>query len=476
MRHLKEDIMAADESISFPHLGIVFKNLKNSVSLFGIEIAYYGIVIGLGMVVAIILALRDARRNGQKEDDYIDAALFAIIFAIIGARLYYVIFQWDYYKAHLADIFNIRQGGLAIYGGVIAGALVCVIFAKKRKLPMWMMLDTGAIGLVTGQMIGRWGNFFNREAYGGNTDSLFAMRINILDPNVSVTVEEGVKVIDGTYIQVHPTFLYESFCCLCILIVLQLYKRHKKFDGEVFMLYLALYGTARFFIEGLRTDQLLIPNTKIPVSQLLSSVLAITGFSVIVYRRFHLRKKREDQSLVEQAKLFAERVHDGQTWELEDGNKISYYEGHLLPVYREVMQYNIDGAEQILGATALLHDTLEDTDTTYEELKSQFGAEIADNVLCLTREENGSYDRYIDHVIQNGSDDAVLVKLADRYVNTVGMAYLEDSDWRNKKIKEAKYMLKNFKTREVQENYRRAKELLLEKIGREVKKINENKG
>lgn len=259
--------MPESVSISFPHLGIALEHLKNSFSVFGIDIAYYGLIIGIGMLTAMLLAFHDARVSGQKVDDYLDLALFGIIFGIAGARIYYVIFEWDYYKNNLDEIFNLRKGGLAIYGGIITGVIVCIILAKIKKLSLWKMTDTGAIGLITGQMIGRWGNFFNREAYGGDTNSLFAMRMNINDPNVSVIVQDNVTVIDDQYIQVHPTFLYESFWCLCILILLQLFKRKKKFEGEVFLWYITAYAFGRFFIEGLRKDQLLIGGTGIEIGR-----------------------------------------------------------------------------------------------------------------------------------------------------------------------------------------------------------------
>ena len=222
-------------------------------------------------------------------------AIFGIISAIIGARLYYVIFEWDYYSQHLLEIFNTRRGGLAIYGGII-GAVICVIiFSKVRKLSAWQLCDTACLGLITGQIIGRWANFVNMEAFGGYTDNLLAMQLNVNEAYYTTPdlLERAVTVDGIQYIQVHPTFLYESLWNLGVLIVLLLYRNHKKFTGEVFLMYIAGYGLGRFWIEGLRTDQLLIPGIGFPVSQLLSAVLVIAAAGLIIYRRRKAKRERE---------------------------------------------------------------------------------------------------------------------------------------------------------------------------------------
>lgn len=277
------------EAISFPHLGIHLKHVGKAISIFGFDIAYYGIIIGIGILIGIFLAAAEAKRTRQNPEDYLDLAIFAVIFSIIGARIYYVIFAWDMYKDDLLSIFNIRQGGLAIYGGIIAGAITLVIFAKVKNLSWPLLLDTACIGLIAGQMIGRWGNFFNREAFGEYTDSLFAMRLPIDAVRISDITDRmrnHIETVDGVrYIQVHPTFLYESIWCLLVLIVLLLYRSHKKFDGELFLIYLCGYGAGRLWIEGLRTDQLLIPGLKWPVSQVLSGIVVVAAVLLIIYNR-----------------------------------------------------------------------------------------------------------------------------------------------------------------------------------------------
>lgn len=273
-------------SINFPNLGIHLGHVGKSISIFGFEIAYYGIIIGIGMIVGVLIAAAEAKRTKQNSEDYFDLAIFAIIFAIIGARLYYVIFSWENYKDDLLSIFNIRQGGLAIYGGIIAAVITVIVFARIRQLSAWKLMDTACLGLIAGQMIGRWGNFFNREAFGDYTNNVFAMQLPVdavRASDITEKMQEHIRLIDGvSYIQVHPTFLYESLWCLGVFIFLNFYKRYKKFDGEVFFMYLLGYGLGRVWIEGLRTDQLCIPGIGWPVSQVLAGVLVVVA-PVVIY-------------------------------------------------------------------------------------------------------------------------------------------------------------------------------------------------
>ena len=286
-------------SIEFPNIGIHLDNVGKTVTVFGFDIAYYGIVIGIGMLAGIAMAMMEAKRTNQNQEDYIDIAIFGIIFGIIGARIYYVVFAWDMYKDNLLEIFNTRHGGLAIYGGVIAAVISVFVVARVKKLPVALLLDTGGFGLITGQMIGRWGNFFNREAFGDYTDNLLAMRIPldaVRSSDVSENIREHIDVIDGvSYIQVHPTFLYESLWCLMVLVILLLYRTHKKFNGELFLMYLAGYGAGRVWIEGLRTDQLWFPGTEIPVSQVLAGVLVVMAVVLIVCGRRGLVPKKKQK-------------------------------------------------------------------------------------------------------------------------------------------------------------------------------------
>ena len=274
-----------DMQIYFPNLGIFLENVGKNFNVFGFEIAFYGCTMATGIIVGYLMAAREAKRTGQNPDDYLDMLLYAVFFAIIGARLYYVIFKWDYYGKNLLQIFNLRQGGLAIYGGIIGAFTTVYFFAKKRKLSFAQMLDTACPGLAAGQVIGRWGNFFNREAFGGYTDGLFAMQLPVSavrSGEITEQMWENLEVINGIeFIQVHPTFLYEGLWNVGVIIFLYLYRKHKKFQGELVLWYLVLYGVGRFWVESLRTDQLLIPGIGFPISQLLGAVMAVAGLIAI---------------------------------------------------------------------------------------------------------------------------------------------------------------------------------------------------
>lgn len=280
--------------IQFPNLGFEIE-VGKSFMLFGkFEIAYYGITMALSMIFGAIVAYREAKRTGQKVDDYVDYTIFGILGGVVGARLYYVAFKWDTYKDNLLEIFNLRGGGLAIYGAVIGAALVAVIFCKIKKMNFWKFADTAVLGLITGQIIGRWGNFFNREAFGSFTDSLFAMRIPLADASTGVLNPNALEAITVTvngaqYVQVHPTFLYESVLNLLLIILLIIFRDKKKFYGETFCRYLIGYGVIRFIIEGFRTDQLRIG--EIAVSQVLSAVLAAAAIVFVIVTRVRLKGK-----------------------------------------------------------------------------------------------------------------------------------------------------------------------------------------
>lgn len=284
--------------IDFPNLGIYLHNVPKGFTIFGFEIALYGVIIGIGVLAGILLAAKVAKATGQDADVYWDFAIYAVIFSIIGARIYYVIFMWDMYRDDLLSIFNIRQGGLAIYGGVIAAFITLFVYAKLKKQNALQMADTGVAGLILGQVIGRWGNFTNREVFGEYTDNLFAMRLPIeavrrsdISESIAAHITEGVN-----YIQVHPTFLYESLWNLSLLVVVLLYWKHKKFEGEIALLYLGGYGLGRAWIEGIRTDQLFIPGTQLPVSQVLG-LLLFTG-AVICDIVIRIRKKNKKNLLL----------------------------------------------------------------------------------------------------------------------------------------------------------------------------------
>ena len=287
-----------DGDISFPYLHIYLKDVPKSFEFFGITIAMYGVIIGIGVVLAMLLVSRQAKKSGQNPDDYYDLAIYLIIFGIIGARLYYVIFSWDMYKDNLLSIFNIREGGLAIYGGVIAGFVTMCVYCRIKKKSMLTMGDIAFQGVLVGQIVGRWGNFTNREVYGEYTESLFAMRLPlsmVRGRDVSDKILEHITP-DINYIQVHPTFLYESFANLVLLILILLFQKKKKFEGEVILWYAGGYGIIRFIVEGIRVDRLRFAGTDIAVSQILGIVLFIAALTVDIIVRVRKSALKEINS------------------------------------------------------------------------------------------------------------------------------------------------------------------------------------
>ena len=235
-----------DTSIIFPHLHITLDNVGKGFYIGSFFIAFYGVIIAIGMLVGVSVVLKEAKRVGFSEDTFLDIALTTIVVGVLGARIYYVIFAWDYYKDNPLSIFNIRQGGLAIYGGVIAGIICIYVLSKLKKYSFLKTMDVAIIGVVIGQIFGRWGNFFNREVFGQYTDSLFAMLlpINAIRSQGDVTTEmlNNLVSIDGVdYISVHPTFLYESLWNLALLIFIMCTRKNKRFDGYVFFIVIFYY-------------------------------------------------------------------------------------------------------------------------------------------------------------------------------------------------------------------------------------------
>ena len=281
--------------IAFPNIGIYIPHLPKGITIGGFTIAFYGMIIAAGMLSGLWLACHQAQRTGQKKEVYTDFAIYAIIFSLIGARLYYVVFSWENYKDDLLQIFNTRGGGMAIYGAVIAAVLTAIIYCKVKKYNFFLLADTAVGGLVLGQIIGRYGNFFNREAFGEYTNSLFAMRLRVdqVNPaNITELMKSHMTTVDGVqYIQVHPTFLYESLWNILVLVLILVFTTKKKFNGEIFLLYLVGYALGRVWIEGLRTDQLQIGSTGIAVSQVLSGAIVIVGVVVWICVRRKLGKR-----------------------------------------------------------------------------------------------------------------------------------------------------------------------------------------
>lgn len=280
--------------ISFPNLGINLHNVPKSFEIFGFSIALYGVIIAIAMLVGTLVAAKIAKKADWNPDYVWDFILYAIIISVICARLYYVAFQWDYYKDNLLSILNLRQGGLAIYGGVIGAFATVFGYSKIKKISPYQLGDVCVGGLILGQAIGRWGNFFNREVFGEYTNNILAMQLPIEAVRKSdISDALASTIIDGTnYIQVHPTFLYENMWNLMIFILIIVFFKKRAFVGEVILWYLGGYGLGRAWIEGIRTDQLYIPHTHIPVSQVLAVILVV--FSIVMDVVIRVRNKKAE--------------------------------------------------------------------------------------------------------------------------------------------------------------------------------------
>lgn len=284
--------MLRGAEISFPMLGDWSVNPPYSFTVFGFEIYFYGVIIAAAFILAALFCARKAAEFGLTSDGLFDLVIWLIPACIIGARLYYVLFKLDYFIANPSKIFSVRDGGLAIYGGIIAGVITGIIWSRRKKIPVFAVGDLAAFGLLIGQAVGRWGNFINREAFGAVTDVFCRM---------------GLTMPGQETLYVHPTFLYESLWNLAGLIILCVLSKlgKRKYDGQFFWSYILWYGLGRAWIEGLRTDSLYIGSTDIRVSQLLAAVSALAALIVLIVNAkkahkpedlFVNRKKHENES------------------------------------------------------------------------------------------------------------------------------------------------------------------------------------
>lgn len=279
-----------NKMISFPNLNIRWENVGEKINLFGIEITYFGILLGIAILFGIALTMWLAHRSGQEAEEYLTLSIFVIIFGVIGARIYYVLFGWEQFEENWVKIFNIRSGGLAFYGALIAGVITVFIYCKRQGLIVWKVLDTIVPALLIGQILGKLGNFFNREAFGEYTEGIFSMQLpidSVRAMDVTEKMRQNVEKIDGVnMIRVSPSFLYEIILCLIILIGLLVYQRFEVYKGEIFLLYVISYGAGRFFIESGRVDKLKTLIFDLPVSQVVAvlSIVIAMGLLAITYK------------------------------------------------------------------------------------------------------------------------------------------------------------------------------------------------
>ena len=291
--------------IEFPNLGFGFNINPTAFTIFGLDIQWYGIIITLGLILAIIYVFPRMKRFGIDSDRAVDAVIGGVLGGIVGARLYYVAMKWeDYNKGSIGEtlkaVINTRNGGLAIYGGIIGAFIVGYIICKIRKVKILPMLDVTVLGLLIGQGVGRWGNFVNQEAFGTNTDFFLGMTGGTIQRTISNAVQIGGDMYNNGNAEmmwekaVHPCFLYESLWCILGFVILAFISKKRRYDGQIFLMYLAWYGFERFFVEGLRTDSLTLGNIRI--SQALSAIIFIV--SVILQIVMFFRIRRDPESFV----------------------------------------------------------------------------------------------------------------------------------------------------------------------------------
>ena len=381
-------------SIQFPNLGINLDYVGKSIRIFGFEITFFGLLIAAGMLLGLGFIVLEARRCGEKEDDYLEMMILSLVTGVIGARALYVCFSWNLYKGNINQIFNLRSGGLAFYGGLFGGMLGAAIYCAIRKKAFMQMADTACMGLVIAQIIGRWGDFFNRESFGEYTNSIFAMQLPlsaVRSSEVTSAMRENLETIGGvSYIQVHPVFLYESLWCLVLFLLMLVWKRKKRFHGEVFLRYLAGYGLGRFILEYLRTDKLMIPGTSIGICQVISAALflicavVVTVESSMAKKRAARRRRRREQDYEAQemaarqaeAEEYRDRLKLERAFADEKKGSVPEAYSGSVPVYesQEEESTQADAKEKETAGSAVDED-LETEETASEEYEENEGDE-----------------------------------------------------------------------------------------------------
>ena len=385
-------------SIQFPNLGITLGYVGKSISIFGFEITFFGLMIALGMLLGLGFVILEAKRCGENKDDYLEMLIISLLFGVAGARLLYVLCSWNLYKGNVVQIFNIRNGGLTFWGGLLGGLLGAVIYCAVRRKSFMQMADTASMGIVIAQIIGRWGDFFNRESFGEYTNSIFAMQLPlsaVRSNEVTSAMRENLETVGGTsFIQVHPTFFYESMWCLLLFLLMLVWKRKKRFQGEVFLKYMAGYGLGRFCIEFLRTDKLLIPGTSIGISQVISAVMfVICAFVAVVEgtmakKRAARRRRRREQDYEAQERAAreaeAEEYRDRLRLERAFGEKKA---GEVPEEYQgDTSVYNESSEEE--PSEQVSEEVLQDDGQPDQAASEEFSEEASEDELLEECEES----------------------------------------------------------------------------------------
>ncbi len=316
-----------DMSIRFPGLKLILDYVPKSFEIFGFEITIYGVLIAVGMLLGIFFVVLEARRNHEEPDAYLDLAIITLITGVIGARLLYAAFSWSLYKNDPGQILNVRSGGMLFYGGLLGGVLGGIVYCRIRRKSFWKMADLACMGILIGQIIGKWGSFFNRESFGEDVDNILSMQLPLTAVRageVTTTMRENLQMVDGvSCILVQPLFLYESLWCLLVLMMLMMHLRRRVFQGEIFLRYLAGYGLGRFVIQWMRTDKVFFPGTEIDVSLVISGVLfvlctvIVTVKIVMAKKRARVRKRRIEKDYQAEQQAAEQRKNATENLETE---------------------------------------------------------------------------------------------------------------------------------------------------------------
>ncbi|MBP3746151.1 MAG: prolipoprotein diacylglyceryl transferase [Ruminococcus sp.] len=366
--------------IYFPELGWRFHIDPTAFTVGGLAIQWYGILITTGLLLALLYCFPKMKRFGLDSDRAVDAVIGGVLGGIIGARIYYVLFNFSEFKKDsfgetLKSAVNIRSGGLAIYGGIIGALLVGLLMCKIRKVRKLPMLDITVLGFLIGQGVGRWGNFVNQEAFGTNTSSFFGMTGGEIQNTIIRETQEGGSMYahdQATMMwekAVHPCFLYESLWCILGFIILSWYSKHRKYDGQIFLMYLSWYGIERAFVEGLRTDSLYIGDSNLRISQLLSIVLVVVSviLQIVIYSKY--RRDPESFQLYvgseESHRLIEESRRKRMGMPVEDIYSADDDEDEDIPVYDDD---DDDDYDSIIGKDDDASDKSEDDEDADENV------------------------------------------------------------------------------------------------------------
>ncbi len=342
--------------VTFPYLGIEFDINRVAFSIGNFPVYWYGILIALGMLVGIVLAQKNAKLVGLNEDDVLDVILISAVIAVLSGRAFYVLFASDYHVSNIKEFLNLRGGGTAFYGVLLGAIISCIVVCKIKKMPILPFMDNMGIGFLIGQGIGRWGNFFNQELFGTNTDLPWAMYSDTISRYVSNNAarlysEHGIVLNDAP---VHPTFLYESIWCLVGFFVLYRLLKKRRFDGEVFLCYLVWNGFGRAFIEQLRTDALFLG--RIRISQFVCSLLAILALTALVIIRASIRRYNDDEYLMTYAKRKALEEQVVQE-EDEPEEELPGNENNCDNIDEAVIDDYVEDTEEVLDNLDTVSDT-----------------------------------------------------------------------------------------------------------------------